>query len=55
MRELRHLDMADGSREPRKPVVVRPRPEAVDENNSVDLVESDKGAMFCNVIHAPGR
>ena len=55
MREPWHLDMAEAPREPGKPVVVRPRPETVDENDSVDPVESVKGAMFCNVIHAPGR
>ena len=55
MRELWNLDMADAPREPGKPVVVRPRPESVDEDDSVDPTESVGGAVFCNVVHAPGR
>lgn len=55
MRELRHLNMGDGPREPGKPVIVRPRPETVDEDDSVEPVESVGGTVFCNVVHAPGR
>ena len=36
-------------------MLVRPRSEAVDENDPVYPVESVRGMMFCNVIHAPGR
>ena len=55
MRELRHLNMGDGPCEPGKPVVVGPRPETVDEGDSVELAESVGGTVFCNVVHAPGR
>ena len=55
MREPWHLDMAEAPREPGKPVVVGPRPETVDEDDSVELAESVGGTVFCNVVHAPGR